>query len=185
MNLSLYFCRHGEPGGAGAGGARLPHALPPGVPGDPARDDEALLEEGPGREAHLRVPPVLPGGLLHRHRAAVPAWREPIASPDSVLCLPERGRMVSHINKHLFYRILSVQFCRLCVLLCLHSWYYAGFPCIFSMLVRAYAEGTHIIMCTYMWEESCDEASPQRNRCAIQLLGSLWSLCEDHFASRL
>jgi len=74
--------RHGEPGGAGAGGARLPHAVPPGVPRVPARDDEGLLEEGPGREAHFRVPPVLPGGLFHRHRATVPAWGEPIAWLD-------------------------------------------------------------------------------------------------------
>lgn len=75
--------RHEQPRGAGAGGARLPHALPPGVPRVPARDDEALLEERSGWEADLRVPPVLPGGLLHIHRATVPTWREPIACLDS------------------------------------------------------------------------------------------------------
>lgn len=85
MPLSHLFLRHGEPGGAGTGGARLPHALPPGLPRVPARDDEALLEEGSGREAHLRVHPVLPGRLFHRHGATVPAWREPIACLDSLL----------------------------------------------------------------------------------------------------
>lgn len=78
-SASRLLLRHGEPWGTGAGGARLPHALPPGVPRVPARDDEALLEEGSGWEAHFRVPPVLPGGLFHRHRATVPTWREPIA----------------------------------------------------------------------------------------------------------
>lgn len=71
--------RHGEPWGTRTGGARIPHALPTGVPRVPARDDEPLLEEGPGREAHVRVPPVLPGGLFHSHRATVPTWRKPIA----------------------------------------------------------------------------------------------------------
>lgn len=71
--------RYGQPGGAGAGGARLPHALSAGMPWVPAWDDEALLEEGARREAHIWVPAVFPGGLFHRHRATVSAWREPIA----------------------------------------------------------------------------------------------------------
>lgn len=65
--------RYGEPGGPGAGGTRLPDAVSPGLPRVAARDDEALLEEGAGREADLRVHPVLLGGLLHRHGAPVPA----------------------------------------------------------------------------------------------------------------
>lgn len=81
--------RHGEPGGAGAGGARIPHALSPGLPRVPARDDEGMLEEGGRREAHVRVPAVLPGGLFHIHGATVPAWGEPIAT---LPCTPTPGR---------------------------------------------------------------------------------------------
>lgn len=80
-----FFLRYGEPGGAGAGGERLPHALPTGLPRVPSWDDEALLEERARREAHLRVPAVLPGGLFHRHRATVPAWRKPLATPGSAV----------------------------------------------------------------------------------------------------
>lgn len=71
--------RDGEPGGSGAGGARLPHALPPELPRVAPRPDDAVLEEGAGREAHLRVHPVLPGRLLHGHGAAVPARGQPVA----------------------------------------------------------------------------------------------------------
>lgn len=74
-------CRDGEPRSAGAGGPGLPHAVPPGLPRVSARDDEAVLEEGTGREAHLRVHPVLPGRLLHRHGATVPARGQPLDWP--------------------------------------------------------------------------------------------------------
>lgn len=47
-----------------------------------ARDDEALLEEGARREAHLRVPAIFPGGLFHLHRASVSTRRKPIARRD-------------------------------------------------------------------------------------------------------
>lgn len=70
--------RDGEPGGAGPGGARIPHALPARVPRVPARPHVPVLAEGPGGETHLRVPAGFPGGLLHLDRAPVPAWREPI-----------------------------------------------------------------------------------------------------------
>lgn len=71
-------CRDGESGGAGAGGARIPHALSPRLPGVSARDDEELLEKGAGREANVRVHPVLFGRLLHCHRATIPAWGQPL-----------------------------------------------------------------------------------------------------------
>lgn len=74
-------CRDGEPGSAGAGGPGLPHAVPPGLPRVAPRDDAAVLEEGPGREAHLRVHPVLLGRLLHRHGATVPARGQPLEWP--------------------------------------------------------------------------------------------------------
>lgn len=49
----VYSPRYGEQGGAGAGGARLPYALPTGMPRVFARADDAVLEEGCGREAHF------------------------------------------------------------------------------------------------------------------------------------
>lgn len=70
--------RYGESRGAGAGGERIPHALPPGLPGVSAWDDEAVLEEGSGWEAHVRVHPVLLGRLLHSYRATVPARGQPL-----------------------------------------------------------------------------------------------------------
>lgn len=70
--------RDGEPGGAGPGGAGVPHALPARVPRVAARPHVPVLAEGPRGETHLRVPAGFPGGLLHLDRAPVPAWREPI-----------------------------------------------------------------------------------------------------------
>jgi len=72
------FSRDGESRGPGAGRTRLPHALPPGVPRVPPWDDEALLEEGSGRKADLRIHPVVFGRLLHSHGATVPARRQPL-----------------------------------------------------------------------------------------------------------
>lgn len=89
--LFLLPIRNGEPRSAGAGGAGLPHALSPGLPRVPPRDDEAVLEEGPGREAHLRVHPVLPGRLLHRHGAAVPARGQPLDQPLGGRGVQHRG----------------------------------------------------------------------------------------------
>lgn len=89
--LFLLPFRNGEPRSAGAGGAGLPHALSPGLPRVPPRDDEAVLEEGPGREAHLRVHPVLPGRLLHRHGAAVPARGQPLDQPLGGRGVQHRG----------------------------------------------------------------------------------------------
>lgn len=71
-------CRDEQPGGAGAGGARLQDALSPGLPHLPPRAHGAVLEEGRRGEAHLRVPAGLPGGLLHGHGAAVPARGQPL-----------------------------------------------------------------------------------------------------------
>ncbi len=65
--LHVALSRHEQPRGAGAGRARLPDAVPAGLPHVPARADGAVLEEGPGGEAHLRVPAGLFGGLLHCH----------------------------------------------------------------------------------------------------------------------
>lgn len=73
--------RNGEPRSAWAGGPGLPHALSPGLPRVTPRDDEAVLEEGRGREAHLRVHPVLLRRLLHFHGAAVPARGQPLDWP--------------------------------------------------------------------------------------------------------
>ena len=71
-------CRDEQPGGAGAGGARLQDALSPGLPHLPPRAHGAVLEEGRRGEAHVRVPAGLPGGLLHGHGAAVPARGQPL-----------------------------------------------------------------------------------------------------------
>lgn len=71
--LRVPISRHEQPRGAGAGGARLPDAVPSGLPLVPARADGAVLEERPGGEAHLWVPAGLFGGLLHCHWASVPA----------------------------------------------------------------------------------------------------------------
>lgn len=72
--------RYGEPGGARPGGAWLQDAVPSRVPRIPSRADADLLEEGTRREAHLRVPAGLPGGLLYLYRASVPARREPVTT---------------------------------------------------------------------------------------------------------
>lgn len=71
--------RHEQPRGAGAGGARLQDAVPPGLPHLAARADAAVLEEGRRGAAHLRVPASLLGGLLHSHRASVPARGQPLS----------------------------------------------------------------------------------------------------------
>lgn len=76
--------RDGEPGGAGPGGAGVPHALPPRVPRVSARPHVPVLAEGPGGATYIRVPAGFPGGLLHLDRAPVPAWREPI-DPELLL----------------------------------------------------------------------------------------------------
>ena len=78
--------RHEQPRGAGAGGARLPDAVPAGLPHVPARADGAVLEEGPGGEAHLRVPAGLFGGLLHCHWASVPAGGQPLSTAAFISC---------------------------------------------------------------------------------------------------
>lgn len=67
-------CRHEQPGGAGAGGTRLPDALSPGLPHLSARAHDPLLEKGPRRAAHFRILAGLPGRLLHCDRAPVSAW---------------------------------------------------------------------------------------------------------------
>lgn len=66
-HIYLHFSRHEQPRSPGAGGARLPDAVPAGLPHVPARADGAVLEERPGGETHLRVPAGLFGGLLHCH----------------------------------------------------------------------------------------------------------------------
>lgn len=70
--------RYGEPGGAGPSGARVQDALSRRVPGLPARAHADLLAQGARRAADLRVPPELPGRLLHLHWTTVPAGREPL-----------------------------------------------------------------------------------------------------------
>ncbi len=70
--------RYGEPGGAGPGGARVQDALSRRVPRIPARADADLLAQGARGAAHLRIPPELPGRLLHLHWTTVPAGREPL-----------------------------------------------------------------------------------------------------------
>ncbi len=70
--------RYGEPGGAGPGGARLQDALSRRVSRLPARADADLLAQGSRGAAHLRIPPGLPGRLLHLHWTTVPAGREPL-----------------------------------------------------------------------------------------------------------
>lgn len=78
--LTLYplSFRHGEPRGVGAGGAGLQNAMSSGLPRVAARNDAALLEEGARRAAHIRIHPVLPRGLFHRHWATVSARRQPV-----------------------------------------------------------------------------------------------------------
>lgn len=76
--LTALSCRHEQPGGAGAGGARLQDALPAGLPHLSSRAHDPLLEKGPGRTAHFRVLAGLPGRLLHRHRAPVSARWKPV-----------------------------------------------------------------------------------------------------------
>lgn len=78
--------RYGQSRSTWAGGERLPHALPSGLSRVPPRDDEGLLEEGSGREADVRVHPVLFRRLLHGHRATVPAGRQPLEGLWSKLC---------------------------------------------------------------------------------------------------
>lgn len=46
ISCPFFPLRHGESRGTRAGRARLPHALPTGLPRFTARDDEAVLEEG-------------------------------------------------------------------------------------------------------------------------------------------
>ncbi|KAA8583237.1 hypothetical protein FQN60_015783 [Etheostoma spectabile] len=70
--------KHEQPRGAGAGGARLQDAVPPGLPHLNARAHAAVLEEGRRGAAHLRVPASLLGGLFHSHRASVPARGQPL-----------------------------------------------------------------------------------------------------------
>jgi len=94
--VSLAAHRDGEPGGAGPGGAGVPHALPARVPRVPARPHVPVLAEGPGGATHLRVPAGFPGGLLHLDRAPVPARREPIdpellLAPGTLLSSPRAG----------------------------------------------------------------------------------------------
>lgn len=72
--------RHEQSRSAWAGGEGLPDGLCPGLPHLAPWTDAAVLEAGGRWEAHVWVPPVLPGGLLHRHRAAVPAGRKPVTS---------------------------------------------------------------------------------------------------------
>lgn len=72
--------RHEQPWGVGAGGEGIPNALRPRLPSFAPWTDAAVLETWAWWEAHLWVPAVLPGGLLHRHRAAVPARREPVTT---------------------------------------------------------------------------------------------------------
>ena len=81
-----HLSRHEQPRGAGAGGARLPDAVPAGLPHVSARADGAVLEEGPGGEAHLRVPAGLFGGLLHCHGASVPAGGQPLSTAAFISC---------------------------------------------------------------------------------------------------
>lgn len=71
-------CRHEQPGGAGAGGARLQDALPAGLPHLSAWAHDPLLEKGPWRTPHFWVLAELPGRLLYRHRAPVPTWWKPV-----------------------------------------------------------------------------------------------------------
>lgn len=94
--ISLYFfiSRHGESWGTGAGRARLPHALPPGLPRVTPRDDETVLEEGARWKADLRVYPVLFRRLLHSYRATVPARRQPLVVGDLGRTLAYRGTSV-------------------------------------------------------------------------------------------
>lgn len=76
--LTALSCRHEQPGGAGAGGARLQDALPAGLPHLSPRAHDPLLEKGPGGTAHFRVLAGLPGRLLHRHRAPVSTRWKPV-----------------------------------------------------------------------------------------------------------
>lgn len=63
--VSLSLLRNGEQGGFGPGGAWVQDALSCRVPGVPSRSHADLLAQGPRGEAHLRVSPELPGGLLY------------------------------------------------------------------------------------------------------------------------
>lgn len=76
LPMSLF--RNEQPRSAGAGGAGLPDALCPRLPHLAPWTDAAVLEAGAWWEAYLWVPPILLGGLLHRHRATVSARRKPV-----------------------------------------------------------------------------------------------------------
>ena len=78
--------RYGEPRGAGAGGARVQDAVPPGLPRVPPWIDESVLEEGPWRKTNVWVYPVLPGRLFHCYRATVPARRKFIIQEAYFIC---------------------------------------------------------------------------------------------------
>lgn len=80
LSSSWNSCRHEQPWGAGAGGEGLQNALCLGLPRLAPWTHAAVLEARGRREAHLWLPAVLPGGLLHRHGAAVPAWRKPVTA---------------------------------------------------------------------------------------------------------
>lgn len=85
IDPGVCFCRHEQPRGAGAGGARLQDAVSTGLPHLAARAHAAVLEERRRGAAHLRVPSGLLGGLFYSHGASVPARGQPLRP------LPERG----------------------------------------------------------------------------------------------
>lgn len=132
--------RDGEPGSAGAGWARLPHAVPSGLPRVFTWDDEALLEEGARWETYVRVPPVLPGGLFYRHRATVPAWREPIACLAEAfsLCVWEKNCLkIALIGHNKYYLIV-----------CAHH------PQAFQFQVLFFIHGTTRIIPMRIWTDT-------------------------------
>ncbi|XP_064028612.1 tyrosine-protein kinase Fgr isoform X1 [Pogoniulus pusillus] len=73
--------RDEQPRGTGAGGAWVPHAVPWQLPALAARGHGAVLAARARGAPNLRVPPGLPRGLLHCHRAPVPAWGQPVTLP--------------------------------------------------------------------------------------------------------
>lgn len=78
--------RDGKQGGAGASGARLSDALSAGLPRVSAWINEAMLEEGPRREANLWIYSVIFRRLLYSNRATVPTWRQSIRGRLTIQC---------------------------------------------------------------------------------------------------
>lgn len=104
---SFILHRHGEPWGAGPGGAWLQDALPNGVPWITAWAHAHVLEERTWGATHFWIPARLPGGLLHLYGATVPARGKPVKK------IQYSGFTGFHLGagerKEAFYRVLPKQ----------------------------------------------------------------------------